>query len=68
MSEVSDRGALNALEELALLWERAGAHADADKLRRFGLIETRSTRTSGTSNTWIAAPLDFGSYGGPIAK
>lgn len=66
--KAADRGALNALKELAHLWERAGAHADADRLRRFGLIETRSTETRGPGNTWIAAPLDFASYGGPVAE
>ncbi|MEV6182286.1 hypothetical protein [Streptomyces sp. NPDC052015] len=66
--KAADRGALNALEKLALLWERAGAHADAEKLRRFGLVETRSTETSGPHSTWIAAPLDFASYGGPVAE
>ncbi|MFF7353147.1 hypothetical protein ACFZA1_10945 [Streptomyces filipinensis] len=66
--KAADRGALNALEELALLWEGAGAHADADRLRRFGLVETTSTKPPGPSSTWIAAPLDFASYGGPIAE
>lgn len=66
--KAADRGALNALEKLAFLWEQAGTHADADKLRRFGLVETKSSATCEAGNTWIAALLDFGSYGGPIAN